>query len=57
MHMDIENIILDYEHKRELAEWIAKSNRGAVTGLIMLKERGVELEREINEIIEKYYNE
>lgn len=50
MHMGIENVILDYEHKIELAEWIAKSNRGAVTGSIMLKERGVELEREINDI-------
>lgn len=43
-------ISLTYEQKKELAEWIANSNKGAVTGSIMLRERGCELGREPNDI-------
>lgn len=42
--------VLTYEQKRELAEWIAESNKGAVTGSIMLRERGCELGREPKDI-------
>lgn len=41
---------LTYKQKRELAEWIANKNKGAVTGSIMLRERGLELGREPNDI-------
>lgn len=43
-------INLTYQQKKELAEWIANSNKGAVTGSIMLRERGCELGREPNDI-------
>lgn len=44
------NIKLTYGQKKELAEWIANKNNGAVTGSIMLRERGLELGREPNDI-------
>lgn len=43
-------INLTYKQKKELAEWIAKQNNGSVTGSIMLRERGIELDREPNDI-------
>lgn len=43
-------IKLTYEQKKELAEWIAEKNDGAVTGSIMLRERGCELGREPKDI-------
>lgn len=46
----MEKVELTYEQKKELAEWIADRNFGAVTGSIMLRERGVELGREPNDI-------
>lgn len=44
------NIKLTYKQKKELAEWIALKNKGAITGSIMLRERGLELGREPNDI-------
>lgn len=41
---------LTYQQKKELAKWIAEKNDGAVTGSIMLRERGCELGREPNDI-------
>lgn len=41
---------LNYQQKKELAEWIANKNKGAVTGSIMLRERCCELGREPNDI-------
>lgn len=43
-------INLTYKQKKELAEWIAIKNYGAVTGSIMLRERGIELGREPKDI-------
>lgn len=43
-------INLTYKQKKELAEWIAKQNNGAVTGSIMLREKGIELGREPQDI-------
>lgn len=39
-----------YQQKLELAKWIAHHNNGAITGSIMLRERGIELGREPNDI-------
>lgn len=44
------NIRLTYDQKLELAKWIAEKNDGAITGSIMLRERGIELGREPNDI-------
>lgn len=44
------NIKLTYKQKLELAKWIAEKNNGAITGSIMLRERGLELGREPNDI-------
>lgn len=41
---------MTYEKKRELAEWIAKHNQGAISGSIMLKERNVPIHREPKDI-------
>lgn len=48
--MNCEKIEFSYAQKLELAEWIAYENSGAVTGSIMLRERGIELGREPNDI-------
>ena len=41
---------LTYDQKRDVARWLAKHNDGAVTGSIMLMERGCKLSRDINDI-------
>lgn len=41
---------LTYEQKKELAEWLALKNNGAITGSIMLRERGIDLGREPDDI-------
>lgn len=41
---------LTYDQKRDVARWLAKHNNGAVTGSIMLMERGCKLSRGINDI-------
>lgn len=46
----MQKINFTYKQKLELAKWIAKNNGGAITGSIMLRERGIELGREPNDI-------
>lgn len=46
----MEKFKLNYEQKKELAEWIATNNNAAITGSIMLRERGIELGREPDDI-------
>lgn len=41
---------LTYKQKKELAEWLALKNNGAITGSIMLRERGIDLGREPDDI-------
>lgn len=41
---------MDYKEMKELAEWLAAKFDGAVTGSIMLKERGIDLGREPGDI-------
>lgn len=44
------NMKLTYEQKLQLAQWISINNCGAITGSIMLKERGLDLGREPKDI-------
>lgn len=41
---------LTYKQKLEVAKWIARYNNGLITGSIMLRERGIELGREPQDI-------
>lgn len=49
--MELDNVKLTYEQKLEVARWIVLVNNGTLlTGSIMLKERGIDLGREPNDI-------
>ena len=42
--------MLSYKEKIDLAEWLAVMNNGAISGSLMLKRRGIDLDREIGDI-------
>lgn len=46
----MDKIDFTYKQKLEIAKWLAEKNYGAVTGSIMLKERGIDIGREPNDI-------
>lgn len=49
--MELDDVRLTYEQKLEVARWIIDNNsRMLLTGSIMLKERGIDLGREPNDI-------
>ena len=49
--MELDDVRLTYEQKLEVARWIIDNNsRMLLTGSIMLKEKGIDLDREPNDI-------